>query len=142
MEFIHQQPAMLHNEDSKAVNDRVDSVLFEQDPETEVRMTAQRKRRAQRVARRPQRLALGPASEHAAEIALAIQLVKAKNDTALIESVSTEVCVRKEDPSDSSINHTEAVEKPIEDNKGIDDTPVTIIKLASKVSSSSFKPSR
>ena len=83
MEFIYQQPAMLSEGDSKAVlvNDRIDSVLSEQvqSPETEVSMSAQRKRRALRVARRPQRLAFGPASEHATEILRAIQLVEEKN---------------------------------------------------------------
>ena len=146
MELILQQQDMLPHEDSKAVDDRKDSVPFEQDVrelKTEVRqLSAQRKRRAQRVARRPQRLALGPASEHAAEIALAIQLVKAKHDTSLIESVSTELCVKEEDPSGSSINDTQAVEKSIGDNNGIDDTRVTVKKLASKISSSSFKPFR
>ena len=40
-------------------------------------ISAQRKRRAQRMVRRPQRLTLGPASDHAAEITKAIELVMA-----------------------------------------------------------------
>ena len=41
-------------------------------------MSAQRKRRAQRMANRPQRLAQGPVSEHGDEILQAIESVKAK----------------------------------------------------------------
>ena len=46
--------------------------------EEKVEMSAQRRRRAERMAKRPQRLALGPVSDHAAEIAEAMRLVEAK----------------------------------------------------------------
>ena len=84
MEFIQEQSAILSQVDSKAEVNLVDSVVFEEGvnhPKPEVSMTAQRKRRAQRMARRPQRLALGTASDHAAEITRAILLVEAKNES-------------------------------------------------------------
>ena len=40
-------------------------------------ISAQRRRRAKRMARRPQRLALGPSSDHAAEIIMAIEIAQA-----------------------------------------------------------------
>ena len=85
MEFIQQQPTLMPETDPKAEMTVVDTVhsaeTFGDSKKdvTEVGMSNQRKRRAQRMARRPQRLALGPASDHAAEIARAIQLVEAKN---------------------------------------------------------------
>ena len=56
-------------------------------------MSAQRKRRAQRMARRPQRLTLGPASDHAAEITKAIELVMA---IEIVRSVM-KLCIAKRD---------------------------------------------
>ena len=90
MKFIQKQPAILPELDPKADLPKVVSVNINEvvgDPKPEVRMcqipevamSAQRKRRAQRMARRPLRLVLGPSSEHAAEIAKAIQLVEEKN---------------------------------------------------------------
>ena len=43
----------------------------------DIGMSAQRKRRAQRMANRRQRLALGPVSDHGDEILQAIEIVKA-----------------------------------------------------------------
>ena len=43
----------------------------------DIGMSAQRKRRAQRMANRVQRLALGPVSDHGDEILQAIEIVKA-----------------------------------------------------------------
>ena len=41
-------------------------------------MSVQRKRRAERMANRPQRLALGPVSDHGDQILQAIEMVQAK----------------------------------------------------------------
>ena len=61
-------------------------------------ISAQRKRRAQRMVRRPQRLALGPASDHAAEITKAIELVMA---IEIVRSVMKS-CIAQRDHEASS----------------------------------------
>ena len=61
-------------------------------------VSVQRKRRAQRMVRRPQRLALGPASDHTAEITKAIELVMA---IEIVRSV-IQSCIAQRDHEASS----------------------------------------
>ena len=63
-----------------------------------VQLLAQRKRRAQRMVRRPQRLALGSASDHAADITKAIELVMA---IEIVRSVM-QSCIAQRDHEASS----------------------------------------
>ncbi|XP_041467708.1 dual specificity testis-specific protein kinase 2-like [Lytechinus variegatus] len=103
----------------------------------DISMSAQRKRRAQRMANRPRRLAQGPVSDHGDEILQAIELVKAKQEAEaypggdFLETKDQET--HTSEKSTSIVSHCDSQSAPqtsVHENKSVDEEVIKMLQTS------------